>query len=194
MSRKILVTIALIIAAAALSACGFTGNLRGNPGFASFSTPSTLPEADRQLGISLGPIPLRLATMISRPILNHDEAWIPDALSDVRAVRVYIYDVEGPSRRVAAHMEAARSELIVDGWDQLVVVRDDGGLVSALVMHDEPDVVSGIVVMYEERDELVLVNVIGDIEPETFGYIMKGLDIEIPSMVIEKPRKGVAEI
>jgi hypothetical protein len=41
--------------------------------------------------------------------------------------------------------------------------------------------------MFEEDEELVLVNVIGKIKPETFGSLMEGLDIEIPTMEIEAP-------
>jgi hypothetical protein len=171
----------------ALASCGFTGNLRGNPGFASFGAPSTLPEADRQFAISLGPIPLRLATMVSRPIFNDDEDWISDALSDVRAVRVYVYEIDGETERVVDHMDATRSKLIVDGWDQLAAVREDGGLLTALVMHEQPETVRGVVVMYEEDEELVLVNVIGKIKPDTFSSLLEGLDIEIPMIEIEDP-------
>jgi hypothetical protein len=177
----------LIPALFALSSCGFTGNLRGNPGFASFGIPSMLPEADRQFAISLGPIPLRLATMVSRPILDDDEDWISDALSDVRAVRVYVYEVDGEADRVIDHMNATRGRLLVEGWDQLAAIRDDGGLVTALVRHEQPETVRGVVVMFEEDEELVLVNVIGKIKPETFGSLMEGLDIEIPMMEIEAP-------
>jgi hypothetical protein len=177
----------LIPALFALSSCGFTGNLRGNPGFASFGIPSMLPEADRQFAISLGPIPLRLATMVSRPIFDDEEDWISDALSDVRAVRVYVYEVDGEADRVVDHMNATRSRLLVEGWDQLAAIRDDGGLVTALVRHEQPETVRGVVVMFEEDEELVLVNVIGKIKPETFGSLMEGLDIEIPMMEIEAP-------
>jgi len=184
----------LVPALLALASCGFTGNLRGNPGFAFFGVPSTLPEADRQFGISLGPIPLRLATMASRPIFNDDEDWISDALSDVRAVRVYVYEIDGESERVVDHMNATRRKLIVEGWDQLAAIRDDGGLVTALVMHQQPETVRGVVVMYEEDEELVLVNVIGKIRPDTFSILMEGLDIEIPMMEIQDPNPKAVEI
>ena len=125
--------------------------------------------------------------MLSRPILDHEDEWISDTLSDVRAVRVYIYDVDRRNGRVVDHMDATRTKLELDGWDQIVAVREDGGLATALVRHDGPEIVRGVVVMYEEHEELVLVNVIGKIEPETFSNIMEGLDIEIPPMTIKNP-------
>lgn len=194
MSRRFPHRVCFALACAALSACGFTGNLRGNPGFASFGAPSTMVEADRQFALSLGPVPMRLATMISRPILDNEDEWISDTLSDVRAVRVYVYEVAGKVERVVEHMETTRGRLAKDGWDQIVAVREDGGLVTALVMHDEPRLVRGIVVMYEEHDELVLVNVIGKIEPETFSRIMEALDFKMPAIEIEEREHTTAGI
>jgi hypothetical protein len=173
----------LVLAALALSACGFTGNLRADPGFASFRTPSTLGSADRQFGLSLGPVPLRLATMISRPIFKDEDPWIPATLKSVRAVRVYSYEIDGDDDRVREHIEVTRGELVADGWVPIVAVREDGGLVAALVMPRDPDI-RGLVVMYEEDDDLVLVNVIGNIAPETLGTLMAGLDIELPVIEI----------
>lgn len=170
----------LLVATFALAACGFTGNLRMNPGFASFRSPTTLGATDRQFAISLGPIPLRLATMISRPVLGREEPWIPETLSAIRAVRVYVYQIDGDSEKVRRHVETTRSELVADGWELVAVVREDGGLVSALVMSEAPNVIDGMVVIFQDAEELVLVNVIGDIVPETFNAIMTGLEIELP--------------
>ena len=136
--------------------------------------------ANRQFALSLGPVPMRLATMISRPVLGRDEPWIPKTLKAIRAVRVYIYDIKGGEERVHAHLESTRDELVADGWESIVAVREDGGLVSALVMPREPENIRGLVVMFQDSEELVLVNVIGNIEPETFSTIMEGLDIEVP--------------
>ena len=174
----------VVAAVPALAACGFTGNLRTDPGFASFGTPSTLRGADREFGVSLGPVPLRLATMISRPLLGKDEPWIPETLKSVRAVRVYSYEIDGGDDRVGEHIEATRSELVADGWQSIVAVREDGGLVAALVMPRAPDVIRGLVVMYEEDADLVLVNVIGKITPETLDTLMTGLDLDLPVLSI----------
>lgn len=187
----------LIAAALALSACGFTGNLRGDPGFASFGAPARLKETDRYFALSLGPVPVRLATMISRPLFADDEPWIPAALEDIRAVRVYMYEVEDDSERVSAHLESTAQSLEGDGWEPIAAVREDGGLVTALVKtEEEPLVMDGLVVMFNDDEGLVLVNVIGNIRPETFGVLMDGLDIEIPRMVlsIEPPSEEIANI
>jgi hypothetical protein len=188
-----LATAGLFLAAAAcVSGCGFTGNLRLDPGFASFRAPSTIQHVDREFALSLGPVPLRLATMISRPILR-DEPWITDTLKTVRAVRVYAYEIDGGHERVRAHIERTQDELIMDGWEAIVAVREDGGLVKALVMPLEDEMMRGIVVMYQDGEDLVLVNVIGKFRPETLATVMDELGIEMPKIEIEVPESDVPE-
>jgi Domain of unknown function (DUF4252) len=166
----------------ALVACGFTGNLRTNPGFAPLRTPRTMYETNRELALSLGPIPLRLAKMASH-VAFRDEPWIQTALKDVRAVRVYAYDVDGDVVALSGEMERQKQALMAEGWQAVLVVREDGGLVQALVMPNETaNVVEGLVVLYQDEEDLVLVNVIGRLRPETFGTLMDELDIEVPLM------------
>ena len=174
---------AFSLAALVLCACGFTGNMRHDPGFASFQSPSLIPGADREFALSLGPVPIRLATMISRPLL-HDEPWIPDVLRTIRAVRVYTYHI-GDDTETRHHLEDTRAELLEDGWEPIVVMREDGGFASAFVMQPDPTTVRGLVVMVLDDDELVLVNVMGKMTPKALGTIIEELDLDLPRMDVE---------
>ena len=175
---------AFSLAALALSACGFTGNMRHDPGFASFQSPSLIPGADREFALSLGPVPIRLATMISRPLL-HDEPWIPDVLRTIRAVRVYTYHIGDDDTETRHHLEDTRAELLEDGWEPIVVMREDGGFASAFVMQPDPSTVRGLVVMVLDDEELVLVNVMGKMTPKALGTIIEELDLDLPRMDVE---------
>lgn len=177
-------TVLCLGAALVVSACGFTGNYRLDPGFASFTTPSSIPNTDRRIGVSVGAIPIRLATLMSRPLFR-EEPWIPNTLEHIRAVRVYMYEIGEDFETVRQSMEALKAELLVQGWDAVAAVREDGGLVSALVMSETPERVRGVVVLYQDHEELVLVNVIGCIDPETIGALLAGLEIEIPLMEVD---------
>jgi hypothetical protein len=173
-----------LLAVAVLSACGFTGNLRMNPGFASFGTPSTLHGADRKLALSFGPIPIRLATLMSRPFLR-EEKWIPATLKDIRAVRVYSYELDSDPATIEEHLEATSDELIDEGWSRVAVVREDGGLVSALTRQEETTAIRGLVVMFNDEEQLVLVNVIGKLEPETVVFALEELGVEFPMFAFD---------
>lgn len=63
MSKRIAVTIritALVAATASLTACGITGHSRTHPGFARLGSIDGT-GADREFGISVGPLPLTIA-------------------------------------------------------------------------------------------------------------------------------------
>jgi hypothetical protein len=177
-----LIGLAVATSGLALGACGFTGNLRFNPGYAELGSPGIV-DTDRSFGLSLGPLPIRLAR-----VFLADDPEISGILKDVKGVRVYTYEVDGDAERVNANMEESRGRLVERGWQPVVAVREDGGLVTALVrMDDEDERIRGLVVMVQDDEELVLVNVIGNLAPETFAFAMAELDIELPTMAFAPP-------
>lgn len=165
----------------ALAACGFTGNLRFNPGYAELGSPGVA-DTDRSFRISLGPLPIKLARLFVA-----DDPEISGILKDVKGVRVYTYEVDGDAERVNARMEESRGRLVSRGWQPVVAVRDDGGLVTALVRMDDDaadERIRGLVVMVQDEEEVVLVNVIGKLAPETFAFAMAELEIELPTVAL----------
>jgi hypothetical protein len=78
----------LVVAAAAslVTGCGITGNFRHDPGYADFRSPGPW-ATDRQIGLSLGPLPLKLARLV---LDEDDEPELHGILKGLRAVRVYI--------------------------------------------------------------------------------------------------------
>ncbi len=172
-------TVTLATGLLALGACGFTGNFRMNPGYADLRSPGML-DTDRDFALSLGPLPLRIARAFV-----HDDPELSGMLRALKGVRVYIYDVDGDVERVYGRIEAARGRLVAEGWHPVVAVREDGGVASALVRLDqEPNVMRGLVVMFQDEEEVVFVNLIGSIEPETFALAMSELGIDVPMMAL----------
>jgi hypothetical protein len=171
----------LVAVCALLSNCVF-GGLRANPGYASFGSPG-FRDTDRELAISLGPLPIKLARLITR-----GDPEIEPMLRGLKAVRVYTYDVDGDVERVQKRMEDVRASLITEGWDQVVAVRDDGELVTALLKMDKRNAIRGMAVVVQDHEEIVLVNVIGDIRPESFSAVMTQLDLELPTIAVSANR------
>jgi len=162
-----------------LSACGVSGNLRSDPGFAAFKSPGIL-DTDRKFALSLGPLPLRLA----RAVMDEDPE-ITALLRGLKAVRIYIYDIDADSERVKRRLELTATELTEQGWMPIITVREDEGLISALVKMDHENQIRGLVVIAQDRSELILVNLIGQIRPEMFSVYMAELDISVPDMSID---------
>lgn len=185
--RRGLVVFAIGAGVLTLGGCGFTGNLRFNPGYAELGSPGVA-DTDRSFGLSLGPLPIKLARLFMA-----GDPEISGILKDVKGVRVYTYEVDGDIARVNERMEESRGLLVDRGWQPVVAVREDGGLVTALVRMDEDadeQRIRGLVVMVQDEEEVVLVNVIGKLAPETFAFAMAELDVDLPTMALAAPGNG----
>lgn len=167
-----------LIATLLLAGCGITGNFRHDPGYAAFDAPGVL-AADREFAISLGPLPLKLARF-----MLDDDPEIGPILKDLRAVRVYVYDIERHSERVANEVRESESALRHEGWLPLAAVRDDGGIVSVLLRLDGGRN-RGLAVIVQEPDEVVFVNLIGEVRLGLINDYMAELDIDTPPIAID---------
>lgn len=167
-------------AALLLAGCGITGNFRNDVGYARFGSPGPL-AADRSLGISAGPLPLKFI----RWVMDDDPEMAP-LLEDLRAVRVYTYDVRGDALEVARNVQAIQSGLLAEGWVALAAVRDEGELLSVLLRLDDRGKRRGLAVIAQDEQEVLLVNLIGrDIRIELFNHYMAELNIDAPPIEID---------
>jgi hypothetical protein len=167
-----------LVGLATLAAGCVFGNLRANPGYASFGS-RDIADTNRDLALSLGPLPLKIARF-----MTNDDPELVTLLHDVKAVRVYTYEVDGDAARVKEHMQAVRDRLVRQGWYQIVAVRDDGELVDALLKMDGSASIRGLAVIVQDHEDLTLVNVIGRIQPETFGALMAELHVGVPRVTL----------
>jgi len=156
-----------------LTACGISGNRPSDPGYANLELPGWT-EADRVLSVSLGPSILRMA----RWVTDADEDPEAEAiLKNVRAIRVSVYELEGDSTRLLKHAADTSSQLQKQGWEILVKVNE--GTEQTLVMSKIIDqLMTGIVVLSIDEEEMVFVNLMGSIDPAQLGEILRGLDSE----------------
>jgi VCBS repeat-containing protein len=98
-------------------------------------------------------------------------------LEGVKRVRVKVGSVEGKDQAaIRSGIEAAVAQLEGSGWYRMVTVREETE--SVFVMAREGDnVVHGLTVMgHDGAEELVLVNIAGNMDPELIGALMKNMD------------------
>ena len=169
----------LVLAASTLllTACGVTGNFRNDPGYADFGR---VPAAERTIGLSLGPLPLQIA----RWVIDEDEE-IETLLQELRAVRVYTYEVGGDWQRVADSIEEMRAELLADGWLNVVQVREGSEITSVLLRPGQDGANRGLTVIVHEPAEVVLVNLIGNVRLDLFNDYMAEMDVDVPAIEID---------
>jgi len=172
----VLLTVAAILA---LSACGISGNLHNEPGFADFESPGLL-DTDREFALSLGPTVLRFA----RRFVDDD----PEAsaiLDQLSAVRLSVYEIDANPENVRRRVGQTADRLTEEGWTTVVATREDDELASVLVWMDEEGEIRGLAVIAQDATDLVFVNLIGRIRPELFGTYMAELDIIAPAVEID---------
>jgi hypothetical protein len=115
----------------------------------------------KNVTLSLGPLTMVLARAVV--------GFIPDArearpyLRDVSKVQVAVYETSGDVRASAVETPARLQEMLDDGWEMAVRVREDDEMVWLLYRIDGDSVREMFVVVMGD-EELVLVRVKGHLE------------------------------
>jgi len=161
---------ALILIALALSSCGITAP-RGNEGYANLDSPG-IADTDRTMSLSLGKTTLRFAARFL-----DEEPETQALLRSLDGVRVRIYEVNGDTDHIVHNFERMGDKLSNDGWEPIVLVHQDDELVQ-MFARSSANGMRGLTIVSAGDDEVVVVNVMGDIKPEYFGDVMIALNVE----------------
>ena len=140
-------------------------------------------DTDRKLALSIGPTLLNFA---ARHVEEDPETAA--LLSGLNGVRVRIYEIDGDGERVAQRLERISRDLQTDGWAPVATVSENGERVHMLVKSG-PDRIAGMVVMVSDStEEVVLVNLMGHLEPAMFTDVMLALEVDAPEITLSSAR------
>jgi hypothetical protein len=158
-----------------LSACGLTAP-RSSEGFADLESLGMF-DTNRVMSLSIGPTLLRFAAKYI-----DDDPEVRDLLRSLDGVRVRIYEIDGDPRRVAGRIGAMSEHLQAEGWEPVVLVREKNEETHMLLRMSGGQI-QGMTVLTSDGDsEAVVVNLMGDIQPEQFGDVMVALDVNAPGI------------
>jgi len=169
-NRAVTTVLVMTLVAFLISSCGITAP-RGNEGYANLDSPG-MSDTDRTMTISLGKMPLRLAARFL-----DDEPETQALLRSLDGVRVRIYEVHGDSERIAKNFEHMGSKLNNDGWQPVMLVREEGELVQ-MYARSSASGIQGLTIVSADDEEVVVVNVMGDIDPKYYGDVMLALNVD----------------
>ncbi|MBE9548882.1 MAG: DUF4252 domain-containing protein [Proteobacteria bacterium] len=156
-----------------LTACGISGHRPNDPGYANYDLPGWT-EADRVMTISFGPAFMRMARWVNDA---DEDPEVEALLKQVRAVRIAIYELEDDSSKLQKRLTESTEHLQKQGWDVLVKIHEEHE--QTLVMSKIVDqVMTGMVVLVLDDEEMVFVNLMGNIDPAQLGNILHSLDGE----------------
>lgn len=169
-NRGIVLVLVLTLVAFVLSSCGITAS-RSNGGFANLDSPG-INDTDRTMSLSLGKTTLRFAARFL-----DDEPETQALLRSLDGVRIRIYEVNGNTNRIAQNFDRMGTKLSNDGWQPVMLVREEGELVQMFSKSSSRGM-QGLTIVSADDEEVVVVNVMGDIKPEHFGDVMVALDVD----------------
>ncbi|TDG15936.1 DUF4252 domain-containing protein [Seongchinamella unica] len=173
MARPLLILV--LTACLCLAGCGITAP-DGNAGFADVQTLDWR-HTDQRVSLSIGPGLLSLAARFVE-----DDPHARQILRNLQGVRVKVYEVEpGEADAVSLGLEDMRQSLVKQSWEPVVVVRENTETTYMLVKMDGEEI-QGIVVLNSDGTEAVIVNIMGDLQPEMFARTVAALDIPIPEV------------
>ena len=158
-----------------ISACGITAP-RSNPGYAHLESLG-MRDTDRVMSLSIGPTLLHFAARFL-----DDEPEIQDLLRRLEGVRVRIYEINGDANRVAQRIFSMSQHLRGDGWEPVLLVREQDEEVHMLLRMNNDQISGMIVLVSDGESEAVIVNLMGEIRPEQFGSVMIALEVDAPGV------------
>jgi len=98
-------------------------------------------------------------------------------LDGIKRIRVKAGSAEGKDPAgIRAAIDSAAARLEASGWYRMVTVRDEDEVVYVLALEGD-NVIHGLTAMIHDGDEeVVLVNIAGDMTPEMIGSLLSHMD------------------
>jgi hypothetical protein len=167
--------IAALFASLLLTACGLTAP-RSSDGYADLESLGVR-DVDRTLSLSFGPTLLRFAA-------SHmdDEPELSEMIGNLDGIRIRIYEIDGDPSRVASKMDNMSTQLRADGWQPVLLVREKNEQTHMLIKTRDAKILGMAVLTSDGESEAVVINLMGDIQPERFSDVMVALDVEAPGI------------
>jgi hypothetical protein len=158
-----------------LGACGITAPSRSE-GFAELESLGFL-DVDRTMSLSIGPTLLKFA---ARHI--DDDPETAALLRDLDGVRIRIYEIDGDAQRVSGRIQRMGEHLQEDGWEPVMLVREDTQTTQMLAKTNAGTIRGLTLLSTDGESEAIVINLMGDIQPERFNDVILALDIDTPKV------------
>jgi uncharacterized protein DUF4252 len=125
-----------------------------------------------------------------------DEAAVKEIVQGLKGVYVKGVEFDKEGAFAESDVEAVRQQLAAPGWDRVVGVRSkrDGDNVEVFLMINNDAVIEGVGVLIAKPKQIVVVNVVGQIDPEKINNLRGQFgipkDFALDFGGVKKIRKG----
>jgi Skp family chaperone for outer membrane proteins len=128
--------------------------------------------------VNLSPGLLKFAAKVAAK----EDPEAAEVIGNIKRIRVNVVGLDATNRDGnVAKIEEIRRQLEVQGWMQMVTVRDKkgGDNVDIHVKHRGDEAIEGLVItVIDSKGEAVFVNIVGDIRPEQLSKLASRLHID----------------
>ena len=130
------------------------------------------PKAVETIDVSVDQSLIRLAAKFLKAD-KQDEAAVREVLNMVQGVYVKGVEFEHDNEFTPEDVQALRQQLTTPGWSRIVGIRSkhEGQNVEVFLMHDS-DLIKGIGVLIHDPKKLMIVNVVGPLDPEKISQLV----------------------
>ncbi len=182
-TRAALQLLSIASLAIALSACGLTAP-RSSDGYADLESLG-MRDTDKVMTLSIGPTLLHF-------VASHidDDPEIRELLNGLDGVRIRIYEINGDAGRVAARIDNMSRHLQDDGWEPVLLIREEDEATHMLLRTVDGQICGMTVLVSDGDSEAVVINLMGEIKPQQFGEVMLALDTDTPGIEDVQPSHG----
>lgn len=130
-------------------------------------------EGDLEVDVDLSGAMLRVA---AGAMENQDER-LAELVASLERVRVQVGNPSGvDAETVAQTMAAAQATLKGAGWQKILSVEENNEQVYLYALESAGNISGLTIFVNEEGEEVVIVNIVGDINPETLGRLIANMD------------------
>jgi hypothetical protein len=158
-----------------------------HPGYVDAAWTKALTDKPATVQVMLDPPLLKLVASASK----ESDQDLNAVISQLAFVRVHVYeDLSVDAEKLTKAVESQISTLDDKGWSTVARVREDDQRVDVLMKATDEKIV-GFVVIVAGDDQLVFVNIAGDIEPEKFGEKLGGVVAKLSGGEIDLDIEGL---
>lgn len=122
------------------------------------------------------------------------EPEVASVIEGLKQVRVNVLGLTKENgKELKERVAGIREKLDKAGWERIVTAIEKNQDVGVFLKTKDATTVSGICVTVIDKDQVVLVNVIGDIQPEKLGVVGERFNLEPLKHIPARPSKDAKE-
>jgi len=169
----------LLLSAALLASTLYAQSIEEHPGYFPLDELQFLSPDDLSVEINLRGAMLRLIGKVAAD----DDPEFAQIMDNLEAIRVQIAPVERlQADEIRQGLDTGVAMLENRGWYRMVLTREEGEEVHIYGRESDGDL-HGLTVLAMEDDEVIILNLVGRIDPDQLGSLMTGLDL--PEVSVE---------